>query len=296
MRLPLLDAFLDRGFTYFDTALTYHGFRSEEFVRRALVERHARSEYAIATKLPPRVLKSAEDQERLFGEQLERMGVDYFDYYLIHNLGVSAYKQAQAFATFEFVMRKKREGKIRNVGISFHDTPELLDEILRGHPDLDFVQLQINYIDWENPGISVQAMPRDREEARSPRHRHRALQGRQLGRRARRSREAHEGICPRVLGALLGHPFRRAPLLRRGAEGVRRQEGRDAGADSPRMDTAQEALDPSHPRNHETVATRGEHRSSRPRAGDREPQADRRGRREAAGRRAPLFRGQPADD
>jgi hypothetical protein len=149
----LVDTFLDRGFTYFDTALTYHGFRSEEFVRKALVERHARSEYTIATKLPPRVLKSAEDQERIFGEQLERVGVGYFDYYLIHNLGVSAYKQAQAFGTFEFVQRKKREGKIRNVGISFHDTPELLDEILAAHPDLDFVQLQINYIDWENPGI-----------------------------------------------------------------------------------------------------------------------------------------------
>jgi Predicted oxidoreductases of the aldo/keto reductase family len=149
----LVDAFLSKGFTYFDTALTYHGFRSEEFVRKALVERHARSEYAIATKLPPRVLKSAADQERIFGEQLERMGVDYFDYYLVHNLGVSAYQQAKQFGTFEFVREKKREGKIRNIGFSFHDTPELLEEIIAENPGLDFVQLQINYIDWENPGI-----------------------------------------------------------------------------------------------------------------------------------------------
>ncbi len=149
----LVDAFLERGFTYFDTALTYHGFRSEEFVRDALVKRHKREDFHLATKLPPRILKSAEEQERLFGEQLERCGVDYFDYYLIHNIGLSAYQQAIEFGTFEFAQRRKREGQIRNVGMSFHDSPELLDEILAAHPELDFVQLQINYIDWENPGI-----------------------------------------------------------------------------------------------------------------------------------------------
>jgi len=149
----LVDAFLAKGFTYFDTALTYHGSRSEEFVRKALVERHGRDEFSLATKLPPRVLKAEGDQERIFGEQLEKCGVEFFDYYLIHNIGHSAYRQALDFGTFEFVQKKKEEGKIRNIGMSFHDTPELLDEILGAHPELDFLQLQINYIDWENPGI-----------------------------------------------------------------------------------------------------------------------------------------------
>jgi len=149
----LVDAFLERGFTYFDTALTYHGFKSEKFVREALVKRHDRNAFTLATKLPPRLLKSEKDQERIFSEQLEKCGVDFFDYYLVHNIGLSSYRQALQFDTFGFVQRKKKEGKIRNVGISFHDTPELLDEVLTAHPELDFVQLQINYIDWENLGI-----------------------------------------------------------------------------------------------------------------------------------------------
>ena len=149
----LVDTFLERGFTYFDTAYTYHGFKSEEAVREALVKRHNRDEFALATKLPPRMLKSADDQERIFNEQLENCGVEFFDYFLLHNIGVSAYEQACKFDTFGFALKKKEEGKIKNLGMSFHDTPELLDEILTAHPELDFVQLQINYIDWENPGI-----------------------------------------------------------------------------------------------------------------------------------------------
>lgn len=149
----LVDAFLERGFTYFDTAYVYHGFKSEEFVRKALVERHRRDEFTIATKLPPRLLKAEGEQEAIFGEQLGKCGVEYFDYYLVHNIGVSAYEQARKYDTFGFAQRMKREGKIGNVGMSFHDTPELLDEVLTAHPELDFVQLQINYIDWENPGI-----------------------------------------------------------------------------------------------------------------------------------------------
>ncbi|QEM69784.1 aldo/keto reductase [Geobacter sp. FeAm09] len=149
----LVDAFLEKGFNYFDTALSYHGFKSEEFVREALVKRHRRDDFLLATKLPPRMLTDEGDHERIFSEQLEKCGVEFFDYYLLHNLGVSAYQQACRYGSFDFVQRKKQEGRIGKVGISFHDTPELLDEILTAHPELDFVQLQINYIDWENPGI-----------------------------------------------------------------------------------------------------------------------------------------------
>lgn len=149
----LVDAFIGRGFTYFDTALTYHGGKSEEALKKSVVERYPRDSFTIATKLPPRVLKSSEEQETIFNGQLERCGVEFFDYYLIHNIGVSAYAQARKFGTFEFVAEKKKQGKIKNIGMSFHDKPELLDEILTAHPELDFIQLQINYLDWENPAI-----------------------------------------------------------------------------------------------------------------------------------------------
>lgn len=149
----LVDTFMDRGFNYFDTALTYHEGRSEEALRKSLVERYPRQSFRVATKLPPRVLNSAEEQESIFQGQLSRCGVDYFDYYLVHNLGVSAYAQAEKFGTFDFVQEKKREGKIKYAGFSFHDSPELLERILSDHPDQDFVQLQINYLDWDNPSI-----------------------------------------------------------------------------------------------------------------------------------------------
>ncbi len=146
----LVDTFLEKGFTYFDTALTYHESRSEEALRKSLVERHPRESFAIASKLPPRIIREKGDPERYFATQLERCGVEWFDSYLMHNVGLSAYKKACHFETFDFFQRKKEEGRIRRFGMSFHDTPELLDEILTAHPELDFVQLQINYLDWEN--------------------------------------------------------------------------------------------------------------------------------------------------
>lgn len=170
MRLPLLDAddqskidfeqlnkmvdkFLDRGFTYFDTAYMYHNFTSEIALRESLVKRHKRDTYAVATKLPTMFLKKEEDLERIFNEQLEKTGLEYFDYYLLHNLGVSHYEIAKEFNAFEFIQKKKEEGKVKNIGFSYHDNAELLDEILTAHPEVDFVQLQINYIDWDNESI-----------------------------------------------------------------------------------------------------------------------------------------------
>ncbi|MBK5211169.1 MAG: aldo/keto reductase [Coriobacteriia bacterium] len=149
----MVDIYLERGFTYFDTAYVYHGYHSEDAVRKALVERHDRSEFELATKLPMREFESKEEMERIFNEQLVKLGVDYIDYYLLHAIVVDTYKKAEEFDSFGFCFQKKREGKIKNFGISFHGTPELLEEILTAYPSLDFVQLQINYIDWENPGV-----------------------------------------------------------------------------------------------------------------------------------------------
>ncbi|WP_110953470.1 aldo/keto reductase [Anaerosinus massiliensis] len=149
----MVDTFIERGFTYFDTAYMYHAGKSEEAIREALVKRHKRESFTLATKLPTMFLKKEGDQERIFDEQLEKCGVEYFDYYLLHNLGVTNYQTAQKFDSFAFVQEKKQAGKIKQVGFSFHDRADLLDEILTAHPEVDFVQLQINYLDWEDAGI-----------------------------------------------------------------------------------------------------------------------------------------------
>jgi len=153
MVCKMVDTFLERGFTYFDTAYMYHNFTSEVVLRETLVKRHKRDSFTVATKMPTMFLKVKEDLERIFSEQLEKCGVDYFDYYLLHSLGVSHYRTAEKLDAFAFIQRKKQEGKIRNIGFSYHDNAELLEEILTAHPEVDFVQLQINYLDWDNESI-----------------------------------------------------------------------------------------------------------------------------------------------
>lgn len=150
----LFDRFLELGFTYFDTAYTYHSYEGEKAVRKALVQRHPRESFELTTKLPLRDFKDAADMETIFNEQLQNCGVDYFDHYLLHNMGHNVYAKCVKYDAFGFVWRKKAEGKIRDVGMSFHDTPELLDEILSRYGDgLDFIQLQVNYVDMDQANV-----------------------------------------------------------------------------------------------------------------------------------------------
>jgi predicted aldo/keto reductase-like oxidoreductase len=149
----MVDEFLDRGFTYFDTAWMYHAHQSEVALREALVRRHPRDSFTIATKMPTMMLKQPADQEAIFAEQLSKLGVDRFDYYLAHNINAVTWQVARDFGTFEFIARQKAEGRVAHMGFSFHDTPELLDEVLTACPEVDFVQLQINYLDWNSEGI-----------------------------------------------------------------------------------------------------------------------------------------------
>lgn len=149
----MVDQYLEKGFTYFDTAYMYHNYMSEVVLRETLVKRHPRTAFTVATKMPIVFLKEQSDLERIFNEQLEKTGVTYFDYYLLHNLGVTNYKTAEKFDAFNFIKQKKEAGKIKKIGFSFHDTADLLDEILTKHPEVEFVQLQINYLDWENESI-----------------------------------------------------------------------------------------------------------------------------------------------
>ncbi len=149
----MVDMFLERGFSYFDTAWMYMGYESEVALREALVKRHPRDKFTVASKLPVGYLSSKEQQEDIFNKQLEKTGLSYFDYYLIHNVNANTIGKARQYDSFKFIQDKKKEGKIKHIGFSFHDTPELLEEVLREHPEVEFVQLQINYIDWDNASI-----------------------------------------------------------------------------------------------------------------------------------------------
>jgi len=151
----MVDVFMHRGFTYFDTAYPYHNGHSEVATREALVRRYPRDSFTLTDKLPCWLINSEQDMERIFNEQLQRCGVDYFDYYWVHALRKSYYDTMQRVGGFEFVARMRDEGKVRHIGFSFHDDPELLDQILTEHPEAEYVQLQINYLDWNNPCIQA---------------------------------------------------------------------------------------------------------------------------------------------
>lgn len=144
----MVDEFLARGFDCFDVAATYHDGCCETAMRRALVERYPRDRYRLCDKLPTMMVERADRQQRIFSEQLQRCGVERFDRYMIHCATDELYARAEALGSFGFMMRKRDEGRIGEAGFSFHGSPELLDRILANHPEVDFVQLQINYVDW----------------------------------------------------------------------------------------------------------------------------------------------------
>ena len=150
----MVDMFMDAGCTYFDTAWAYQG--SEAAIREALVERYPRDSFQLATKNAAWLMcHSKEEAEAQFETSLRNTGAEYFDNYLLHNLGTPRTQFFDQYEMWDFVRRKKQEGKIRHYGFSFHSSPEELEELLQKHPDVDFVQLQINYADWEN--ISIQS-------------------------------------------------------------------------------------------------------------------------------------------
>ena len=144
----MVDLYMERGFRYCDTAYPYHEGFSEETERRCVVERYPRGSFLLADKMPIVQVKAGGDYERIFAEQLRRCGVSYFDVYLLHNLGRDRYPNTEKFGGFAFLQNLKKEGLAKNIGFSFHDDAEKLDQILSEHPEVDVVQLQINYLDW----------------------------------------------------------------------------------------------------------------------------------------------------
>ncbi len=147
----MADAYMASGFNYFDTAYVYHGGNSEKVVKEAIVKRFPRESFTIATKLPAWFLHSPEDRDKVFQEQLDRCGVDYFDFYLLHSLeDGNNYDTYEKYDCFNWGIKKRDEGRIRHFGFSFHGTPELLVQVLDKHPEIEFVQIQLNYADWDN--------------------------------------------------------------------------------------------------------------------------------------------------
>ncbi len=144
----MVDLFMEAGGTYFDTAWGYGD--SEDTIRQALVERYPRDSYTLATKLAAWMgPKTKEEAEEQFDVSLKRTGAGYFDFYLLHNISTGRLHYFDDWDLWEFIKKKKAEGKIKHIGFSYHDNPEFLEEVLKAHPETEFVQLQINYADWE---------------------------------------------------------------------------------------------------------------------------------------------------
>ena len=147
----MVDTFLEGGGTYFDTAFVYHEGASEKALGQALVARHPRESFTLATKCLAWAAGSKEEAQSNLDTSLERLGTDYVDFYLLHNVGGPRTAKFDEYGMWDFAREQKAAGRIRHWGFSMHDGPETLDALLTAHPDVDFVQLQVNYLDWENP-------------------------------------------------------------------------------------------------------------------------------------------------
>lgn len=149
----MVDEFLAHGFNYFDTAHGYLGGKSEPAIKAGLTSRYPREKYILTTKLSGGFFNKEEDIRPFFASQLETCGVDYFDFYLMHAQGSGNYEKYKACRAYETALELKAEGKIRHVGISFHDTADYLEKILTEYPQIEVVQLQLNYADWEDAAV-----------------------------------------------------------------------------------------------------------------------------------------------
>lgn len=154
----MVDLYMKKGFTYFDTSPLYIMGKSESAAREVIIKRYPRDRFEIATKLPMWKINEESDMEKTFNISMKSLGTDYIDFYLLHGLSASfsdrfvtsIASKADKFNAWEFIRQKKAEGKVKHIGFSFHDTSDVLDKLLTEHPETEFVQLQINYADWED--------------------------------------------------------------------------------------------------------------------------------------------------
>ena len=152
----MVDTYMEKGFNYFDTSYAYHNGMSEVAIRKAVVERYPRESYLICDKMPTWALTSEEDNDKFVAEMLERLGIDYFDVFFVHNINTPWYNLAEKHKAFEYIKKMKEDGTARKIGFSFHENARLLEEVLDKYGDfLDIVQLELNYLDWEDPAIEA---------------------------------------------------------------------------------------------------------------------------------------------
>ena len=149
----MVDKFLAAGLTYFDTAYGYINGKSEEAIKVALVDRYPRESFQLATKLPAFAASSAEEARGMLTTSLKRTGAGYFDFYLLHNCGDTRTAKYDNYGMWDYVLEQKAKGLLKHVGFSFHDKADVLDDLLTKHPEMEFVQLQINYADWDSPSV-----------------------------------------------------------------------------------------------------------------------------------------------
>lgn len=151
----MVDLFMSKGFSYFDSSWGYNGGKSEEAMKAAIVDRYPRESFQIATKCPVWIVKTKEEAQNMIWTSLERTGAGYIDYYLLHNLGDSRTKFFDDYGMWEYARELKEKGVVRHIGFSIHDNAEALDKVLTEHPEAEFVQFQLNYDDWESPTIQA---------------------------------------------------------------------------------------------------------------------------------------------
>ena len=152
----MVDIYMEKGYDYFDTSYAYHNGMSEVAIRKAVVERYPRESFRICDKMPTWALTCEEDNEKFVNEMLERLGIDYFDVFFIHNINGPWVKNAINANTFEYVKKMKENGVAKQIGFSFHDKSDLLEEVLDKCGEMfDIVQLELNYLDWEDPSIEA---------------------------------------------------------------------------------------------------------------------------------------------
>jgi len=152
----MVDAFLESGGTYFDTSYSFEGV--EAATCESVVKRHPRGDFQLATKLPLDMVNSAEEVKTVFETSLERLGTDYIDFYLLQEINAKANRKAEELGAWEYIAGRKAEGLIRHMGFSFNGKPEALETILGYHPEAEFIQLQINYLDWDDPDVQSRRM------------------------------------------------------------------------------------------------------------------------------------------
>ena len=153
----MVDLFMARGYTYFDTAYMYHGGMSEDAIRQTVVERYPRERFTVTDKMPIWNIKTSEDYEEIFQTQLKRTGLEYFDYYFLHGISEEKLDMIDSTGGWDYMKRLKERGLVRHIGFSFHSPAACLDRILAEHPETELVQLQINYADWDSDTVQAGA-------------------------------------------------------------------------------------------------------------------------------------------